>query len=184
MTGPVDPLFWQVARWLLFGVFAAALWHKLRARESFTVVVDDYRLLPRKVAPIAAVTVMGLEALVLAGLCFVVTARPAAILAIVLLGIYASAIGINLIRGRRDIDCGCMGPAGGSQDRHRLSPWLLVRNIALIALGAVVMLPTSGRELFWLDTAGIGAGAALALLIYFTSDQLLANRPLLDRMLQ
>lgn len=184
MAGPVDPLFWQVARWLLFGVFAAALWHKLRARESFAVVVDDYRLLPRKAAPIAAVTVMGLEALVLAGLCFGVAARPAATLAIVLLGIYASAIAVNLVRGRRDIDCGCMGPAGGSQDRHRLSAWLLVRNIALIAIGAVVMLPTSGRELLWLDTAGIGAGAAVGLLVYFTSDQLLANRPLLDRMLQ
>jgi hypothetical protein len=184
MAGPIDPLFWQVARWLLFGVFAVALWHKLRARESFIVVVDDYRLLPRKAASAAAATVMGLEALVLAGLCFDVSVRPAAILAVVLLGIYASAIAVNLLRGRRDIDCGCMGPAGGSQDRHRLSEWLLLRNAALIGLGAVVLLPVSGRELLWLDAAGIVTGAAVALLIYCTSDQLLANRPLLDRMLQ
>lgn len=184
MAAPVDPLFWQVARWLLFGIFAVALWHKLSAREAFIVIVDDYRLLPRSAAPLATIMIMGLEALVLAGLCFVATARPAAILAMVLLGIYASAIGINLVRGHRDIDCGCTGPAGGGQGRHRLSPWLLVRNVGLIVLGAVVIMPTSARELLWLDTAGIAAGAAVALLVYWTADQLTANRPLLDRMLQ
>lgn len=184
MTGPVDPLFWQVARWLLFGIFAVALWHKLRARDAFIVIVDDYRLLPRQAAPVAAVAIMGLEALVLAGLCTTASVRAAAMLAMVLLAVYGSAIGINLVRGRRDIDCGCTGPAGGSQGLHRLSGWLLVRNAALIALGAVVVMPVSGRELLWLDTAGIAAGAVVALVLYLTMDQLTANRPLLDRMLQ
>lgn len=184
MAFPVDPLFWQVARWLLFGIFAVALWHKLRARAAFIVIVDDYRLLPGRAAPAAAHMIMGLEALVPAGLFFAGTARAAAVLAMVLLGAYAAAIVINLLRGRRDIDCGCTGPADGGGGRHRLSAWLPVRNVGLMALGAVVVMPTSARELLWLDTAGIAAGAAVALLVYLAMDQLTANRPLLERMLQ
>jgi hypothetical protein len=184
MAGPVDPLFWHVARWLLFGVFAAALWHKLRAREAFAAIVDDYRLLPRRMVPAAAVAVVTLEVLVLTGLLFVATARPAAGLAVLLLVGYALAIVINLARGRRDIDCGCMGPTGGTDGRHRLSRWLPLRNVALIACGAVIVTPVSARELLWFDIVGISAGAAVALLVYFTADQLLANRPMLERMLQ
>lgn len=184
MVGPVDPLFWHVARWLLFGVFAAGLWHKVRAREAFGAIVDDYRLLPRRMVPAAAVAVVTLEVLVLAGLLFVETARPAAGLAVVLLAVYALAIVINFARGRRDIDCGCLGPAGGGHGRHRLSPWLPLRNVALIACSAVVFAPVSAREILWFDIVGISAGAAVALLVYFTADQLLANRPMLEQMLQ
>ena len=184
MAVTVDPLFWQVARWLLFGIFAVALWHKLGARDAFVAIVDDYRLLPRKAVRAAAATVMALEALVLAGLASSPAARPAAGLAMILLVVYALAIAVNLARGRRDIDCGCTGPATAATAGHRLSAWLLVRNGALAVLGAVVTLPTTERALIWVDAASIVAGAAAALLVYVTMDQLIANRPLLNRMLQ
>jgi hypothetical protein len=184
MPVAVDPFFWQVARWLLAGVFAAALWHKWRGRREFAAVVDDYRLLPAGTAPIAAALIMLLEGLVFVGLTSGIGLRPAAMLAISLLFAYFLAITVNLLRGRRDMDCGCLGPAGGAAGRHRLSGWLLVRNALLIGVAVMLLAPTTGRDLLWLDLASIVPGASVGLLIYFTADQLIANRPILESLLQ
>ena len=54
--------------------------------------------------------------------------------------LYTAAIGINLVRGRRDFDCGCGGPAA-----TRLHPGLLARNGLLIATALGAALPTTGR---------------------------------------
>lgn len=183
MTDPVDPFFWQVARWLIAGVFAAGLWHKLRDPRAFAAVVDDYRLLPRGTAVFAAGLVVLLEGLVLAGLILRASARPAATMAIALLGVYGLAIAVNLARGRRDIDCGCLGPADHS-GRHRLSGWLLARNAVLACVAVVILAPASGRELLWLDATGIAAGVVVGLLLCFTMDRLLANRSILDSLLR
>ena len=45
--------------------------------------------------------------------------RPPACAAAALLALYAGAIAINLIRGRRDIDCGCAGAARRSAAQRR-----------------------------------------------------------------
>lgn len=180
----IDPLFWQVARWLLAAVFAAALWHKLRQPREFVRVIRDYRLLPGRLAPPAAASSMALEGLVMVGLASGLFMRPVAMLAIALLGIYFSAIGANLLRGRVDIDCGCMGPAAGTQSVRRLSGWLLFRNAILIGIAGLLLAPVSGRDLLWLDLATVVPGVLVASLLYFTADQLMANRPILESMLR
>jgi len=179
----IDPLFAEVARWLLVAVFAAALWHKLSDWKVFVVVVEDYRLLPGILAAPAAAAVVAGEALALLGLTAGLE-KEAALLAAVLLGLYALGIAINLARGRRDIDCGCYGPAGGDAGRHRLSGWLLVRNAALVCAAAVVAAPSTGRELVWLDVVSIAAAVTAAVTIYYTADRLLANRPLIGNLVQ
>jgi hypothetical protein len=173
-----------VARWLLAGAFAAGLWHKLRTREIFVVVVRDYRVLPAGIAPFVATLILLLEGLVLVGLTSGMGLRTASMLAALLLGVYGAAIAINLVRGRRSIDCGCLGTAGDASGRNRLSGWLLVRNAVLIGIAGLVLAPVSDRELVWLDMVAIVPGVVAAMLIYFAADQLLANRPILDSMMQ
>jgi hypothetical protein len=184
MSVAIDPVHWQVARWLLAGVFAAGFWHKLRTREIFVVVVRDYRILPAGTAPFAATLILLLEGLVLVGLISGMGLRTTAVLAALLLCVYGVAIAVNLVRGRRSIDCGCFGAAGDASGRHRLSAWLLVRNAALIGVTGLVLAPVSARELVWLDTVAIVPGVVAATLIYFTADQLLANRSILGSMTQ
>ena len=93
----------------------------------------------------------------------------AAFAAVALLSLYSAAIAINLARGRRHIDCGCLGPASG----QGLTPWLLIRNAALVAGSAAVLLPTTGRELIWIDAVTL-AGTLIVLGLLWVSGTRLA----------
>jgi hypothetical protein len=104
------------------------------------------------------------------------TARAAMVAAAVLLLVYAAAIGINLARGRRDIDCGCMGPA----NRQLLSGWLLLRNGLLAAIALIGAAIPGTRELHAADFALIGLALLGAAALYGAMNQLMANAPRLD----
>lgn len=104
------------------------------------------------------------------------SAQFAMIAAVVLLTVYAAAIGINLLRGRRDIDCGCTGPA----TRQLLSGWLLVRNATLITLAIVgTALPTA-RVISAADWVLVGFAIIAAMALYAAANQLMVNAPRLD----
>lgn len=115
-------------------LFAAAAVHKLRDRRRFDGIVLDYRLLPPRVAVRVAAALPWLEL----GLATTLLAAPRVGLggAAGLLGTYASAMGINLARGRRLIDCGC-----GAKPQ-RLSAWRVTTNLLLA--GAALWAATAG----------------------------------------
>jgi len=157
----VDPLIHMAARAGLAALFATAALHKLRDLGAFRDVVAGYRVLPAAVVPAAAVIVATTESVLAVALLRPGTYAAASAGAAALLGAYGVAIAINLARGRRDIDCGCLGVAGAS----RLGGWLLVRNAVLIGTCSIIWLPTTGRGLMWVDAVTLaGTMAALALL--------------------
>jgi hypothetical protein len=90
-----------------------------------------------------------------------------------LLALYSAAIVVNLARGRREIDCGCFGPA----QRQPLSPALVLRNGVLIALALVCALPAGVRALVPLDALTIAALVAFAALVHGGVNGLIANAP-------
>lgn len=109
-------------------VFLTAGLAKLRSRRMFPGVVANYRLLPQSmVAPVALVLPFAELA---TGLGLVAGFRGAAVPAIGLLLVFATAMAINIGRGRAHIDCGC----GRSELRQPLSRTLVIRNIALALL--------------------------------------------------
>ncbi|HEX2138885.1 MAG TPA: MauE/DoxX family redox-associated membrane protein [Woeseiaceae bacterium] len=177
MSLELDPLYWHAVRWLVAAVFTGALAHKVVSPAGFGAVLRDYRLLPESTVPAAARLVVLLEAAVVVGLVTGIGLAWAAGLATLLLAVYGGAMAINLARGRRDIDCGCLGAAAGARSRHSLSGWLLLRNGMLGALSLLLFLPVTGRELVVLDFAGIAAAAAIGFLLYTAADQLMANAP-------
>ncbi|MNP59175.1 Methylamine utilization protein MauE [compost metagenome] len=102
----------------------------------------------------------------------------AALGVVLLMALYASAIGLNLWRGRRDIDCGCSGP-GAAQP---LRPVLLLRNLVIALLAGLAAVPMAERALGALDIFVVIAAAAVALLIHVAVDGLLANQPRLAKL--
>ncbi len=153
---------------LLFG--AAAL-HKLRDPAGFRASLAGYRLLPARAVPTVAAGLV-LSELALAAGCLAPATAPAACLAgAVLVVAYACAVGVNLARGRRAIDCGCGGPGG----RRPLSAGLVVRNVVLAALLVLAALPAGARSLVWLDALSVAGLAALLALVYASADVALAN---------
>src|SRR5579863_7977059 len=117
----------------LAALFGAAALHKLRVRE--------HRLLPELLAGPGALVLPFTEALAAAALLWPRTRAAGALAVAALLLIYALALGINLRRGRRSIDCGCFG----ERRRQGIAPWMVGRNLVLAALALVLLPPTHAR---------------------------------------
>jgi hypothetical protein len=92
--------------------------------------------------------------------------------AAMLLVVYAVAIGVNLLRGRRDIDCGCAGPAS----RRPIAWSLVARNVVLAAIGLAGLMPLHARPLHWVDGVTLLATTIAASALYVAADGLLALR--------
>jgi hypothetical protein len=158
-----DPLVLALIQSSLAPLFALPAAAKLRAREEFAGVVENYRILPvRMVGPVAG-GLPWLEVAVAAGL-LVPPARPfAAAVAMGLLLPFLAAIAVNLIRGRDRIDCGCHLGGGG----QKLTWWLVLRNAALAAAALWLALdPATTRPATLSDLlVGVLAAVAFALIL-------------------
>lgn len=172
----IDPVIQLSVRLIVVAVFGLAVLHKWRDPRVFRALLDDYRLVPESLTGFAAAGLILAETLVVVGVALGVPIAYWS--AVALLALYTVAISVNLIRGRRDIDCGCAGPAA----RQNLSGWLVLRNGGLIALASVLLWPVGSRTLLWLDGVSVLATAAGFLVIYHTANQLAAtHQQLLNR---
>lgn len=174
MTGApmtIDPAVALACRLLGALVFGTAAAGKIAHRHELAGVVANYRLVPDALAPAAAWMVVGLEILVALSLAGGLHSEAGALLAIALLCVFALAMGINLARGRREIDCGCFQ----SGLRQRLSVGLIGRNLVLSAALSPLLAATAmpAGALQWID--GVGGGLA-AYALYRAFDQLLSLR--------
>ncbi len=172
----VDPIVVLIAQYCVALLFLVAVYSKLRAFAAFRATLADYELLPEAFSTVVAVSVIALE-LAIGISALVASVAPMAMLgAMVLLVIYAAAIGLNLRRGRRDIDCGCSALAR----RQLLSGWLVLRNVSLVALAWVGAAIPSARVIHAVDF-GLAALAVMgAAALYSAINQLMANAPRLD----
>lgn len=166
----IDPALHALLRGGLALVLAGAALHKLRDLHAFRVALGDYQLVPWAltgvVAPALVAAELGAAALLLSP-----AARPLGFAAAAgLLAVYSAAIAVNLLRGRRDIDCGCFGPA-----LHvGLGGGLLARNAVLLAAAAAGLAPVSTRPLEALDAATVAGALAFLALAHAAAARLLA----------
>jgi hypothetical protein len=149
-------------------LFAGAAIHKLRDPRRFDEVFAAYGLMRPAARLGMSRLVPVLEAAVAGGLLFDLSRRQAAGVGIVLLLGYATAIAVNLARGRRDLACGC----GGPDDRRPIAPWMVWRNVTVAVLLLVPMLPWGARPLTPTDAVTIGFGTATIALLYHCLDRL------------
>ena len=174
----MDPVIDATLRTALALLFFVAAGHKLRDLGRFRATLAEYRLVPAGLVPLAAALVVGAEAAA-AGALLVPGARAAGLVsAASLLVVYGAAVAINLARGRRDIDCGCAGPAL----RRPISGALVGRNAALAALALAGLVPVHPRALLWVDALTV-AGATAALAAFYASlDRMIVFAPGLARL--
>ena len=174
----MDPVIDVTLRMALALLFFVAAGHKLQDLGRFGATLAEYRLLPARLVPLAAALVVAVE-VAAAGALLVPGARAAGLLsAATLLLVYGAAVAINLARGRRDIDCGCAGPAV----RRPISGALVARNAALAALALAGLFPVHPRALLWVDALTV-AGATAALAAFYASlDRMIAFAPGLARL--
>jgi hypothetical protein len=150
-------------------LFGSAGVHKARDLKRFDEIFSAYGILPAISRWHLSWLVPVLELAVAVGLLFDASRLYAGVLGIALLLAYASAIGINLRRGRRDLACGC----GGPDERRPIARWMVGRNIvvALALFGALA--PWTGRPLGFTDVVTVTFGLLTLALIYLCIDQLM-----------
>lgn len=165
----VHPVFVIVAAGTLVCVFARAVAHKLSNFDWFSHTLNGYRLLPDTLARPAAIALTAAEALVVVGLVVPSLRVGAAVLAVTLLALYGVAIGTNLVRGNRRIDCGCGGAGQG------LSWFLVIRNGMLMALAIVAAAQPARVELGVLAWISVFCGIASLMLLMAGAEQLNEN---------
>ena len=121
------------ARWIVGGVFLLAGVAKARDRDEFASTIELFRLLPRRGSTLAAPLIIGLELILGTSLLIGVGVEWTALAAVMLLGIFALAVLVNLVR-RNIVDCGSCGP----YFQEKISVKTLGRNSSLMVLGLVV----------------------------------------------
>jgi hypothetical protein len=170
----IDPAISCVIGLCVAALFATAAAHKLGAWRDFFATVSNYRLLPDVLVPLAAAVLIALEFAAAVLILPAETRSIGALLSAGLLVLYALAIAANLLRGRVDLDCGCLAMSR----RQPVRWWMVGRNLLLAALSLVGNLPLAARMLTSLDALTI-AGAALSLaLLYAAHSHLSTVRPL------
>lgn len=175
----IDPIFIIASALAIAVLLASAATHKLRAPARFAKQLADYQLLPEALVRPSARVIPVLELAIAFALLVPVSRSWAALTAAGLIALYAAAIGINLWRGRRDIDCGCAGP----DQAQPLRPVLLLRNSVLVGLALLASVAPIVRDLNAFDGFVTLFASAVALLIYAAADGLLANSPLLHKLI-
>ncbi|MDP3749563.1 MAG: MauE/DoxX family redox-associated membrane protein [Phenylobacterium sp.] len=170
----LDPVLLLLTR-MAFGLFlVASAMKKARDPAAFRVALSAYRLVPAgwTFAGAAGLTVLELVVGV------AVLAAPTEAVArfafgaiASLLASYAVVLAVKLMRGERDIDCGCLGWGAPSRGLR----WSMVaRNLALASLAAApAVLPRVARDLSGVDLLTVAAGLAVATVLYLAVDTLI-----------
>lgn len=167
----LHPLVVEALRLALALLFLVAATHKLRALAAFRAQLSAYRLLPGLFERPVALAIALLELLTATGLLLPRFQTWAALLAVALLLVYTLAIAVNLLRGRRDLDCGCAGP----RSAQGLSSGLLIRNLGLLLAAWYAARPVPAPQLGLVDSLLLAALVSSGILLYATANTLLAN---------
>jgi len=167
----LDPALQLALRGAAALLFGSAAVHKLRDPVGFRDALGAYGLLPEATLAPSVATLIVAEAAITVGCVVPASAAGACLAGALLLALYSAAIGINLARGRRTIDCGCGGPGGA----RPLRADLVARNLGVAALLCVAALAPSARALVWLDAITVAGAIAMLALLYTAIDVAAAN---------
>lgn len=155
-------------------VFLLAAAQKASHWRILPGVIANYRLLPRAIVVPAAALLPPLEMIVGLLLLSAMAMSWTLLASIILLGLFAAAMAINLRRGRADIDCGC----GQSFLKQTLSWTLVWRNAGL----ATLLLPSlTGTGPMTLSAALTGVCAELVFFLLYLLLNTISALPRPDR---
>ncbi len=156
--------------WFFAWLFAVAAVHKLRSPLYYQALLGSwFPALPG--IRLVVFGVAGAELAIVVALLVPGSRTAGLLVSALLLLVYAVAMGLQLASGRRDVKCGCAGPASSIT----VSAPLLLRNLICAFLALLALLP--GRELS-VGFAGLGLSLSVAGFLvagYLNSEQLIAN---------
>jgi hypothetical protein len=151
-----------------------SVWPKLRDFTQFEPAFIAYRLTPERFSRPLALAFVASEAAAALLLTLAPLQPLGALLGSAVVALATGAVVINLVRGRREIRCGC----GSAAESMPLSLGLVGRNLALLmilGLAAWSAIDGTQRQLGILDFAAAAFSAFAMLLMWLLATQLLVN---------
>ena len=135
-------LFLRLLLGLILGSTAVS---KLTHQQQFRQGILDYQVIPSQLerrmmlSMLLAICIPVAE--LIAGLGFLtgLFLVPTLVLAIALFVLFSYATVYNLLKGRNDLSCHC----GGSLGNHRISWWLVGRNMLFVACTLFLLIPSA-----------------------------------------
>jgi hypothetical protein len=167
----LDPAFGYLIVAGIAMLLGGAAIQKFRGLARFADIVVAYRVLPAAFGRPVARLIPCLEAAIAVALLWEPSRDVAVAAAMVLLVAYASGLSANLLRGRRDLDCGC----GAARERRPIAAWMVWRNLLLAGALAVVALPWTTRSLGLTDLLTLVGGLAVVTTLYAAADRLFGD---------
>jgi hypothetical protein len=158
----IDPVLSLTLATAVASLFLASVIHKIRNPWRFRDALSGFALLPESLVSAAMAVVFVAEFAVVVAFIFGNTRVIGMLLAAALLTLYASAIAVNLLRGRTRIDCGCVGFG----ERQQLGKWMVVRNLVITSAALAACLPRVSRDLTSIDFFVIVCAALCAAGLY------------------
>ncbi len=175
----LDPLIFRLIAMLFALLLIMAGAHKLGDRLRFQGILSNYQILPEHLVGLVSRIVPVVEILIGLGWVFARRIELVSAATAALLMAYALAMGINLLRGRSYIDCGCgfnsVRTKHANGDIQQLSMWLVFRNLALIALAILANSGITPRSFAAVDYFSIIAATLALVFAYSAFNQLLVN---------
>ena len=160
----------EVARLTLAAIFALAGFHAMREWTVFGGIVEQYRIVPPRLAWIFARILPPLQWVAAAALVLPMASRAGAVLGLCLMTLFTAAIIVNLARGRVSIDCGCGGASG-----QKLSMGLVLRNlVVMVGLIMARVAPPQGA-VDGVTAIGVICASLALIALYFAANQLMTN---------
>jgi len=135
-SGGTDPsaLATTLIRIVCGSLLVLASYDKLGDAAQFAKAVENYRILPAALVPLAAVVLPWLE--FFTGLCLALgwRHRAAAWVLCLLMGAYALSLSVNLMRGV-EMSCSCFS----KDSLEKVTGWTVLRDLFLLAMGWIVL---------------------------------------------
>lgn len=168
-------MLWMLSAAIVGGVLLLAGVPKIRDRDALLRVVRGYRLLPAPVERVVAATLPAIEIALGSALIAGLAPHVAAVAATALFTGFFLGLAINLLRGRRELDCGCF--AFGRHDGAPRIGWFhAVRAGSFAAVSGVLAVaapgvPTVGEHVLAVAAAlvvlaAVAAGAQLRAIVH------------------
>ena len=177
----LDPVLHYILSLSLSLLFMLAALSKWNYRKQFTQALKAYELVPKSLLGPARVLIPLVEGFVALGLLVSIWQTFASIIGALVLLVYAAAMGTNLHKGRKNLDCGCY--LGSGDNTSFVSKALVYRNIAMSVFSLLLVLPGAQRNLTLSDFAVVSFGSLMLAMSYATLNQLITNQYRFQEML-
>ena len=171
----VEPLIGLIFSMVLSYIFVVAAVHKWKDLGEFQETLANYQVIPTFLVKPFSFAMPMVELFAGVGILVPAITNLSALVIALLLLTYMTAMSLNLVKGRRSIDCGC----GGGDQKQNISEWLVLRNAVLVFFAWCVMSNNPVREFIWFDWLVAFLATTVICLIYNILNQLLVNRDLL-----